>query len=99
MNNNTRNAFAHHALEILKRSVLLVLYKRDKEASYQRQRYLKPSDFSKHLGISPPQVTSSDRHALFYGILDHLREKKLACHHLHMGWAITEKGISVIEER
>ena len=97
MNDNTENVFVRHALEILKRSVLLELYERNKEASYGHQRYLNPADFSKHLGISPPKVTSSDRHALFYGTLDHLREDKLVCHTLGIGWIITEKGIAVIE--
>ena len=97
MNENTRNKFASYGLEILKWSVLQVLYERHEESPRGPERALKPSDFSKYLDISPPQVTSSDRHALFYGILDHLHEDRLVYHYLHVGWAITEKGVKAIE--
>ena len=100
---NSRQVFACHSLEILKRSVLLLLYEETetvyKKSPYEPGRTLKPSELSKKLGIRPPRVTSSDRHALFYGILDHLREDGLAYHYLHIGWGITEKGVSVIEKR
>ena len=101
MKDRIRNEFASYGLEILKRSVLLVLYKKTdtvyEESPFGPERTLKPSEFSKTLGISPPRVPSSERHALFYGILDHLREDGLAHHYVHIGWRITEKGVSVIE--
>lgn len=97
------HTFTAHGLEILKRSVLLLLYE-ETEIAYEKSPYgpgrtLKPSDLSEKLGISPPRVTSSDSHAVFYGILDHLREDGLAYHYLHVGWCITEKGVSIIEDQ
>ena len=102
MEDHIRNEFASYGLEILKRSVLLVLYKGTdivyETSSYEfGRRTLKPSEFSENLDIGPPRATSSDRHALFYGILDHLREDGLAYHYVGNGWGITEKGVSVIE--
>ena len=99
--NSTQKLLASMGVEALKRSVLLVLYERTdivyEESPYGPERTLKQKEFSKHLGISPPQVTSSDRHALFYGILDHLREDELAYHYVGIGWGITEKGVKAIE--
>lgn len=97
MQDHIRNEFASYGLEILKRSVLLVLYERNKESPRGPEHTLKPSDISGNLNISPPQVTSSDRHAVFYGILDHLREDGLVYHYLNVGWGITEKGVKVVE--
>ena len=103
MNENTRNAFASDGLEILKRSVLLVLYERTEIAyegsPYAQGRVLTAGAIRERLGILRPRVISSSVNALFHGVLDHLQHHGLAHHYCGQGWAITEKGVSVIEDR
>ena len=52
MNDNTRNEFASFGLEILKKSVLLVLYE---EHKYGERRRLMRRQISERLGIQKPQ--------------------------------------------
>ena len=62
MNNNTRNAFAADGLEILKRSVLLVLYEGTEIAyegsPYPQGRVLTAGAIRERLGILRPRVVS-----------------------------------------
>ena len=93
MNNNTRNVFARHALEILKMSALEALYKRCLIGAYAQQLEI--------LGdLRIPVITRGnlERRSLIYGILLHLQEDDGYARGLGNGrWEITEKGISVIE--
>ena len=94
MNDNTRNTFASHGLEILKRSALLVLYAVQDEKLFVRQ-----DEVRERLGI-PKIDYSSDpaRHnALIFGILTHLKDDGYAYHNPGYGWQITPEGVSVIE--
>ncbi len=100
MNENTRNAFASYGLEILKRSVLLVLYKGTDPYSgslYPQGRVLTAGQIRERLNLIPPRRVSANTHALVHGILDYLRHDGHAHHYVQSGWAITEKGIKIIE--
>ena len=102
MNNNTRNACAHHALEILKRSMLLVLYEGTDSVSeepplYPDGRVLTAEEVRETLGIIKPQRSIVSINALIRGVLDHLQHDKHVYHYRNIGWAITKKGISAIE--
>jgi len=102
MNENTRNAFASYGLEILKRSVLLVLYEGTeivyKVSPYAQGRVLTAGAIRQRLDILRPQVISGNVNALIQGVLDHLQHHGHAHHYHGQGWAITEKGVSVIED-
>ena len=108
MNNNTRNEFASYGLDILKRSVLLVLYegtdpvdvveiKKKRSRPYPSGRILKAEKVREHISIPKPRFTSVNVNSLTRGILDHLRQDEHAYHYIDVGWAITKKGVSVIE--
>ena len=104
MNENTRNTFASYGLEILKRSVLLVLYDSTDvyyddipPSPYGDERLLKAWQIRQRLGIPKLQYVSANENSLIYGILNLLYDEGLAYHYLSRGWAITEKGVSVIE--
>ena len=97
MNENTRNAFASYGLEILKRSVLLVLYEGTDVYPLQG-RVLKPSEISKELDIPSVQNPATRQHHLVCGILDQLANEEHAYRYIHEGWCITEKGVSLIED-
>ena len=102
MNENTRNAFASHGLEILKRAVLLVLYE-GTDIVYEGSPYLQGNVLTagairQRLGILRPRVISGNINALIQGVLDHLQHDGHANHYPRQGWAITEKGVSVIED-
>ena len=100
MNNKTRNDFASYGLEILKRSVLLVLYE------YHVSESSLPSQFQpairKRLGISRSDSTNDE---LIHGILVRLRDDKLATHIDDEDapdsqvdkWQIREEGLKVIK--
>ena len=92
MNNNTRNAFAHHALEILKMSTLEALYKRSTVESHVRQLKILGD-----LGIPEIAPSGPERRSLIYGILLHLQEDGYAKDLGNGRWKITEEGVSVIE--
>ena len=98
---NTQNA-----LETLKQSVLQVLYE-GTDVVYEKSRYpqgyadgriLKAGEIREKLNILQPQLVCASTNALIHGILDHLRDDGHAYHYVSQGWAITEKGISVIED-
>lgn len=96
------NVFASHGLEILKHSVLLVLYKltdvhTGKPFDYASGRTLKRSEIGILLGIPYISNPSGSQYALIQGVLDQLKEGDYAHHYSDQGWAITKKGISMIE--
>ena len=97
MNNNTRNEFASYGLDILKRSVLLMLYEGTDPRGYPDGRILKAGQILEKLNILKPRLLSVNPNSLVRGILDHLRHDGHAYHYVGDGWAITEKGISAIE--
>lgn len=92
-----RNEFAAYGLEILKRSVLLVLY--EAEQLQPRRKRLKMDEIREHLGI--PRITQEIRvgssNDLVCGVLQHLQTDKLANHVVHVGWEITPKGVEFID--
>ena len=81
MNENTRNAFASYGLEILKRSVLLVLYEGteivNEVSPYAQESVLTGGAIRERLDILRPRVISGNVNALIQGVLDHLQ------HHGH----------------
>ena len=101
MNDNTRNAFASMGLEILKRSVLLVLYEGTdivyERSPYRPGRILTAGQIRQQLDILQPQRVCTSTNALIHGILDHLYHDDHAYHYVGVGWGITEEGVSVIE--
>lgn len=102
MNENTRNAFASYGLEILKRSVLLVLYEGTeivyKVSPYAQGSVLTAGEIRQRLDILQPRRVSASTNSLIHGILDHLYHEGHAHHYVGLGWGITEKGVSVIED-
>ena len=94
MTENTRNTFASYGLEILKRTVLEVLYQQQKDAEELRvQSSLRPTDIRQRLDLP-------GRGNLIRGILMHLAADGHAEWLGSSGqWKITENGIKVIEER
>lgn len=102
MNDNTRNTFASMGLEILKRSVLLVLYE-GTDIVYERSphgpgRILTAGQIRQRLDLLQPQYVCASTNALIHGILDHLYHDGHAYHYVGVGWGITEEGVSVIED-
>ena len=105
MHDNTRNAFASYGLEILKRSVLLVLYEGTDmihETStysygYPTGRVLTAKQIREKLDILQPPRGVVSTNALIRGILDYLRHDGHAYHYVDVGWGITEEGIRIIE--
>lgn len=101
MNENTRNEFASYGLEILKRSVLLVLYEGTEivyeKSPYGPERTLTAGQIRQRLDIPQPRRVCASTNSLIHGILDHLYHEGHAHHYVGLGWAITEKGVSVIE--
>lgn len=96
MNENTRNAFASYGLEILKRSVLLVLYQQPLDYAGTHRRTLSQDTIRQRLGI-PKQLYTPNR--LVRGILDILQDDEYVDFCGRGGhWRITEKGVSVIED-
>ena len=71
MNENTCNAFASYGLEILKKSVLLVLYQQPLDYAGKHRRTLNQDTIRKRLGIPKPLYTSN---RLVRGILDILED-------------------------
>ena len=93
MNEKTRNAFASYGLEILKRSVLLVLYEKTRDGGLIEQH-----EISNCLDIPYVQNPSGNTYSLIQGILDQLKRDEQAHHEVDCGWQITEQGVSVIED-
>ena len=96
MNDKTRNEFASYGLEILKRSVLLVLYQQHLDKSTHRED-LSQETIRELLDI-PKEAYSSNK--LVRGILDLLKVDGYAeMNRYRTGcWQITEEGVSVIED-
>ncbi len=104
MHNNTRNEFASYGLDILKRSVLLVLYEgtdsvyeKSPYPRYPNGRILKAGQIREKLNILQPRLVCANTNSLIHGILDHLRHDGHAYHYVGAGWGITENGVSVLE--
>ena len=98
---HARNTFAAYGLEILKQSVLLVLYDEtetaDEVSMYAQGLILTAGAIRERLDILRPRVVSGNVNALIQGVLDHLQHHGQAHHYHSQGWAITAKGVSVIE--
>ena len=93
MNDNTRNVFVHHALEILKMSTLEALYKRSNSTPRVQQL-----EILGDLGIS--EITTRylrERRPLIHGILLHLEADGYTEYLGNGYWKITKEGIAVIE--
>ena len=90
MNDNTRNAFASYGLEILKRSVLLVLLVlyEARDEGFIPQRKIR-----EQLGIARVDPKDGNWNSLFWGILSYLKADDLTHHKVRSGWQITEKGV------
>lgn len=95
MNDNTRNTFASIGLEILKRSVLLVLYEEHKSGDRQRLRRLQ---ISERLDIKKPHGSDANNVPLIEGVLMHLQEDGDVESNAVNRWQITAEGVSSIEE-
>ena len=105
MNDNIRNEFSHHGLEILKLAVLDVLY--DIHVSGQSLKFHFQRDICDRLGIKLLTKREDDvkYDYLIHGILIRLRAEKYATH-IHDNdapanqvdqWQITKQGIDVIK--
>ena len=91
MNNKTRNKLADSGLQALKHAVLQVLYE-ERLRSPIPQRIIRDQ-----LEIQRVKEYPEGANQLIYGILASLGADGHAVHHLNIGWSITEKGISAIE--
>ena len=92
MNEKTRNEFASYGLEILKRSVLLVLY------DARDERFIPQVEIRERLGIPRVDPGAGNLNSLFFGILSYLQADGYAHHEVRSGWQITEQGVSLIED-
>ena len=95
MSDKIRNDFADYGLEILKRSVLLVLYQQPLDSGGQHRRYLRQDAIRKQLNIRKPPY---EPNRLIRGILDILQEDKYVEYRYEGFWRIKEKGVSFIED-
>ena len=97
-----RNTFASFGLEILKRAVLLVLHGEtdivSEKSLYPNGRLLKAEQIRKRLKILRPRLVAASTNSLIHGILDHLQHDGHAYHYVSVGWGITQKGVSVLED-
>ena len=98
MTHKIRNDFAAYGLDILKRSVLLVLYEAAEHPSSWSRVSMR--EIIKQLDL--PQLKKTTEFVgnptdLVRGILQHLRSDNLATHPVHDGWEITTEGIEFIE--
>ena len=85
-----RNEFAAYGLEILKRSVLLVLYEENLGEE------LRPDKIRERLGI-PPLPPYHGGAMLVSDILQRLWKDELVDPPTRKGWKITKKGVEFIE--
>ena len=91
MSDKIRNEFAAYGLEILKRSVLLVLYEENLGEK------LKPDKIRERLGI-PPLPPYQGGAMLVTDILERLKLDELVDDSTRReGWEITAEGIEFIE--
>ena len=96
MNDNARNTFASYGLEILKHSVLLVLYQAYLEtpSHLSNSKTLSQKKIREHLGLQRVGVAND----LILGILEYLKKEKTVEYAAGEDyWSITKKGVSVIE--
>ena len=89
------DTFASLGLEILKRSVLQVLYE---EHKYGERHRLIRKQIGERLGIQKPHGHSTNNTPLVEGILIHLEEDEYVESTKNNRWKITPKGVSGIEE-
>ena len=87
MNDNTRNEFASYGLEILKRSVLLVLYEEHKK--YGQRRRLLRKEIGERLSINNVP--------LIEGVLWDIYDDGYVECTGNNRWYITPRGVSLIE--
>ena len=94
MTDNTRNEFASYGLEILKQSVLLVLY----EAKHKGE-LLQANEIRRRMGIPQAKDERMGHTSLILGILRYLKDEDKVARFWSSSytWQITEKGLSVIE--
>ena len=102
MTDKIRNEFAAYGLDILKRSVLLVLYEQVEFAPPWRRK-VRMDRIQKRLGIPRLPVKKRDRPIgnqtdLIRGVLQHLFKDGLVKHTVDQGWEITPEGIEFIKE-
>lgn len=97
MTDKIRNEFAAYGLEMLKRSVLLVLYEVKQQP--RGPRLLQMDNIRKRLGIRDLQleVWVGSTNDLVCGVLQHLKMDGLVDHYIKQGWEITTKGVEFIE--
>ena len=95
MTHKIRNDFAAYGLDILMRSVLLVLYDA-KQGPYGRKK-LQPGEIRERLGIPRPDKSYGNLNDLTHGVLKHLDHDDLVAHTVDIGWEITLKGIEFID--
>lgn len=88
-----RDVPAIHGLELLKHSVLCVLY----EEHLGENRRLRRIEISQRLGIKKPDGLDADNIPLIEGILIHLQEDEVVDSNAVNRWRITEDGISHIQ--
>lgn len=93
MTTTMRDVPAIHGLELLKHSVLCVLY----EEHLGENRRLTRIEISQRLGIKKPDGRDADNIPLIEGILIHLQEDEVVDRNAVNRWRITEDGISHIE--
>jgi len=105
MNHEMRIELANTGLDILKKSVLLVLYELtdvlDEKSPYltgqSLGRTLTQGKIRERLGIRRPKIINENVNSLIQGVLLDLRTDGYARDTYGYGWAITEKGVSYIE--
>lgn len=93
MNENTRNTYVYFGLEILKRSVLLVLYQEHLECSHPRG--LPQEVIRERLDIPKGR---SGANKLIRGILEILEIQETVEYLGPGSWKITAEGIRLIEQ-
>lgn len=91
--------FAKQGLDLLKRSVLLVLYEERNEMTYPKPfaSLLLEEDIYEKLQIPQPLTPGNAYNALIHGILQHLLGDLHAEYISGEGWQITEAGVRFIE--
>ena len=102
MTESTRNTYASCSLEILKRTVLEVLYEGTDVAPIKRSDYgvgrcLQVGEIRERLGLPRPKYTGGNTNALIHGILGYLKDDGYAEHYVYHGWQITNEGVSLIK--
>ena len=104
MNDKIRNGLASQGLEILKICVLSVLYEQtdvvpENRHQYAQGRTLERSEIFNRLDLPylSHTLTNKSCYTLIEGVLMQLERQRPVHPVLGQGWAITEEGVSVIE--